>query len=129
MSSCGSKHLLDRISASRLSIALFSSSMISWFWKFCFPVRAINFIFLPTSVSYNSSFQMLENGIIFSKHFMQYRAYTQCWRYWSIDKLISLHLIWIQEQHLSHWIAWWLFATALLHILHGNLIIMKLYAQ
>ena len=97
VSSCGSKYLLDRISASGSSIALFSFSMISWFWKLCFLVRALNFLFLPTLVSYNSSFEMLENGTISSKHFMQYQAYTHCWRYQYIDELILLHLTWIQE--------------------------------
>ena len=129
VSSCSSKYLLDKISASGLSIALFSFSMISWFWKFYFLVRALNFIFLPTLVSYNSSFEMLENGMISSKHFMQYQAYTHCWRYWYVDKLILLHFIWIQEWHLSHWITWWIFETTLLDILHGNLITIKLYVQ
>ena len=129
VSSNGSKYLLDRISAFGSSIALFSFSMISWFWKFCFLVRALDFIFLPTLVSYNSSFEILENGMISSKHFMQYQAYTHCWRYRYVDKLIFLHLIWIQEWDLSHWIAWWLFATALFHILHGNLITIELHVQ
>ena len=128
VSSCVSKYLLDRISAFGSSIASVSFSMISWFWKFCFLVRALYFIFLLMLVSYNSSFEILENGIS-SKHFMQYQAYTHCWRYCYVDKLILLHLIWIQERHLSHWIAWWLFAAALLHILHGNLIIIELYVQ
>ena len=62
---------------------------------------------------------MLENGIISSKHFMQYRhIHILEDRY--VDKLILLHLIWIQERHLSLEIAWWLFATALLRILRGK---------
>ena len=96
-------------------------------WKFCFLVRTLNFIFLRKLVLFKSSFEMLENGITSSKHFMQYQAYTHCWRYWYVDKVILLHFIWIQEWHLSYWIAWWLFATALLHILHGNFTAIKLY--
>ena len=34
----------------------------------------------------------------------------------------NLHFMCTQIWHSSHCTAWWLFATALLHILHGNLI-------
>ena len=45
VSSCDSEYLLDRISPSGSSLALFSFSMISWLWKFCFLVSTMNFFY------------------------------------------------------------------------------------
>ena len=120
VTSFGSQYLLESVSDSRSSIALFSLSIKSWLVKTFFFVETWNFNFLPLFVWESSLPKIVEKGIISSKHFMQCQTNKLFSRNLFVCKFISLHLMCTHSWQWSHWAAWWFFGTALLQILHGN---------
>ena len=65
-----------------------------WFiWQATLFVIALNFIVLPWFVWQSFSFKTVENGIISSKHLMQYQAAGLFWRNLEVCRLILLHFI------------------------------------
>ena len=81
---------------------------------------------IDNSLSYLTNMKayrvIVSKKTISSKHFILYHAEGLFCKNLKACRFILLHFMCTQIWHLSHCTVWWLLTTALLQILHGNVI-------